>query len=83
MSTMFSLRLKEDEAEMIRKYAKLNKKSVADVLRDSAIEKIEDELDLKAYTEALEEYKKDPVSYSMADMMKKYSGDEGKDGVAL
>ena len=38
--------------------------SVSELVRRSVIERIEDEYDLKAYEEAMAEYKKNPVTIS-------------------
>lgn len=59
-----SLRLNPDDTELIKAYAAMNGMSVSELVRRSVIERIEDEYDLKAYDEAMEEYKKNPVTYS-------------------
>lgn len=65
-----SLRLTDKDTELFKKYAALHNMTVSQFLRDAAIEKIEDELDLQAYERAMEEYLKDPVSYSLDDVAK-------------
>jgi stalled ribosome rescue protein Dom34 len=64
MKMSISVRLNEKEAILIKKYAKLNGISVSELVRRTVLEKIEDEYDLKAYEKAVEEYKKNPVTYS-------------------
>ena len=59
-----SLRLNEDESALIRKYAELKKMSVSELIRQTVLERIEDEFDLAAYEKAIEEYRKNPVTYS-------------------
>ena len=44
--------------------------SVSDLVRQSVLDRIEDEYDLKAYHEAMEEYRKNPVTYSHADVVR-------------
>ena len=59
-----SLRLNEKEAMLFRRYAELNNISISELVRQSVMERIEDELDLQAYEKAMEEYKANPVTYS-------------------
>lgn len=55
-----SVRLNEEDTKLIKKYAELNKLTVSEFIRQTIIEKIEDEYDLKCYEKALEENKKTP-----------------------
>lgn len=59
-----SLRLNDEDTMLIKKYAEMNNISISDLFRQSVLERIEDEFDLKAYNKAIEEYKAAPVSYS-------------------
>ncbi len=59
-----SLRLSDEDTMLIKKYAELKKISVSELIRQSVMERIEDEMDLKAYEKAMEEYKTNPVTYS-------------------
>lgn len=59
-----SLRLNEDDTNLIKAYAALNGISVSELVRRSVIERIEEEYDLKAYDEAMAEHKNNPVTYS-------------------
>ena len=65
-----SLRLSDEETTLIKKYAELNGLSVSELIRQSVLERIEDEYDLKAYDEALAEYLADPVTYTHAEVIK-------------
>ena len=60
-----SLRLNNNDTQLIKSYAALNGISVSEAVRRAVIERIEDEFDLKAYNEALAEYKNNPVTYSL------------------
>ena len=60
-----SLRLNEEDTALIKKYAELNRMSVSELIRQSVIERIEDEYDLKAYEKAMAEHKKNPVTFSL------------------
>jgi len=42
----------------------MKKMSVSEMIRVTVLEKIEDEYDLEAYDLAVEEYRKNPVTYS-------------------
>ncbi len=61
---MISVRLNEEDEQLVRKYAKMHNISISDLFRSAVLELIEDEIDLKAYREAMEEYKQDPVAYT-------------------
>lgn len=65
-----SLRLNENDSELIKAYAEMNGISVSELFRQTVLERIEDELDLKAYEKAMEEYKADPVTYPLEDVIK-------------
>ena len=60
-----SLRLSDEDSELIKKYASLNRLTVSELVRQAVIEKIEDEYDLTVYKKAMDEYKKNPVTYSL------------------
>ena len=60
-----SVRLTEQETSLIKDYAKLYNTSVSDIIRRAILERIEDELDMRAYEKAKAEYLADPVTYSL------------------
>lgn len=59
-----SLRLNEADAMLFKKYAEMHGITISELVRRSVIERIEDEYDLKAYEEAMAEFKANPVTYS-------------------
>lgn len=63
-----SLRLNDEDALLIKKYAELNRLSVSDLIRQTVMERIETEYDLEAFDKAMAEYKANPVTYSLDDM---------------
>ena len=63
-----SVRLTEQDEQLFRSYAKTNNISLSELFRNAVFEKIEDEYDLAVYRESLEEYEKNPVSYSHAEV---------------
>ncbi len=65
-----SLRLSNEDAMLIKKYAEINSISVSDLIRQSVLERIETEYDLEMFEKAMEEYKNNPVTYSLSDVEK-------------
>lgn len=60
-----SVRLNKDDSELFRNYAKMHGITMSELIRQSVIEKIEDEHDLEAYYRALAKYEANPVTYSL------------------
>lgn len=60
-----SLRLSEEESILFKRYAEIHGITVSELVRQSVLERIEDEYDLKLYEKAIEEYRKNPVTYSL------------------
>jgi len=65
-----SVRLSEEEEALFRAYAEIKKISVSDLLRQSVIERIEEEFDLELFKQALAEYQKNPVTYTLDEVEK-------------
>ena len=65
-----SLRLSESDSNLIKRYAELNGISVSELIRQSVIERIENEFDLDLFKKAQAEYRKNPVTYSLSDIEK-------------
>lgn len=63
-----SLRLNDEDTNLIKSYAELNGITVSELIRRSVLERIEDEFDLKAYNQAMEEFKSNPVTYSLEEV---------------
>lgn len=59
-----SVRLNEKDEKLFKKYAEIHGMSLSDLFRNSVMERIENEFDLKCYEEAMAEYEKDPVTYT-------------------
>lgn len=70
-----SLRMSKEDAELVKKYAAIKGVSVSDLLRQTIMERIEDEYDLKCYKEAMAEYEQDPVTYSLDEVEKEIMRD--------
>lgn len=73
---MISLRLNEEDSNLIKKYAEMNNISVSELIRQTVMERIEKEYDLKAYEEAVKEYKKNPVTFTHAEIVRMLEMDE-------
>jgi uncharacterized protein (DUF1778 family) len=71
MTTM-NLRMEQETKDLIFEYARLQGTSASSFLITAAIEKIEDSVDLLDAKKSLAEYEKNPVSYSMAEIQRKY-----------
>lgn len=65
-----SLRLSPEESELFKNYADLKNISVSELIRQSVLTLIEDEIDLQAYEKALAAYKADPVTFSLDEVEK-------------
>ena len=65
-----SVRLNDKDTELIKTYAEINNISLSDLIRNAVLEKIEDEYDLECYKRAIEEYNKNPKTYTMEEIKK-------------
>ena len=67
-------RLSDDEAKIIRDYAKASGVSTSMLIRDAVFEKIEGNLDLALYTKAMKQHETDPDPISFDKMMELING---------
>ena len=67
-----TVRMGEEETRLIKDYARLHGITVSDFMRRAALEKIEDELDIRAAEKAYAEYLADPVTISHEELMKEF-----------
>lgn len=63
-----SLELPEEDAALFKKYADLHNMGLSEFIRSTVFERIEDEYDLKVHEEAVEEFKKEPATYTVQEM---------------
>ena len=63
-----TLRITDEDSRLIKDFAKLHGISASEFMRRAALEKIEDELDVRAAEKAYAEYLADPVTYSNEEM---------------
>ena len=67
---MISIRLNETAEKELKEIAKFEGLSVSEYVRTIINEKLEDLYDLKIGMNALEDYKKNPVAYTMDEVFK-------------
>ena len=67
-----TLRISDEDSRLIKDFAKLHGISASEFMRRAALEKIEDELDVRAAEKAYAEYLADPVTYSHEEIMKEF-----------
>ena len=64
----FSLRLSNEDSILIKKYAAVHNLTVSELVRQSVMERIENEYDLDAFRKAMDEYNENPQTYSLEEM---------------
>ena len=70
--TTMTVRLDSREKDLISDYAKAFGTSVSEFVRTAVLERIEDELDLKAWDQAKAEFDADPATLPAAEIAAKY-----------
>ncbi|HHX62799.1 MAG TPA: CopG family transcriptional regulator [Epulopiscium sp.] len=73
---IITLRINDEDNKLVRDYAKTNNITISDLVRNSVLEKIEDDIDLKLYNQAIKEHEEDPQDISFDDMMTELDFDE-------
>ncbi len=65
-----SVRLSEEDTNLIKAYASMNNISLSDLIRNAVMEKIENEYDIECYKKAMKKYKEDPTTYTLDEVKK-------------
>ncbi len=65
---VISIQLSEEDTKLFESYAKRHNITISELVRQSVLEKIEDEYDLKVYEKAIAEFEKDPVTYTIKEV---------------
>lgn len=65
-----SVRLSDEDTKLIKAYAKMQKITLSELVRNAIMEKIEDEYDLKCYEKAIKKYKENPTTFSHEEVAK-------------
>lgn len=71
-----SIRFNDSELEAVKNYAKAYDLTVSECIRRAILEKVEDEYDLKALRAAKEEFERDPVTYTLDEVIAGYGKPE-------
>jgi len=66
--------MNDQEANIIKAYARANNRCVSDIMRSFTLEKIEDEIDLQAYIEALSMHEKTPQTSTFDEVWEEING---------
>ena len=67
-----TVKLSEIESKIFTDSVNLTRKKISDIIRDSIFEKIENEFDLQSYYEGMQEFKKNPKTKTLKEMMELY-----------
>ena len=70
-----SIRLSDTELAAIKDYAAAYGMTVSECIRRAVLEQVETEYDLKAYEQAYEEYRKNPKTYTLDEVMAEINDD--------
>ncbi len=65
-----SLRLNEADGALIRRYAEIHGLTVSEIVRQSVLERIEEEFDLQAYHAAKASFDADPETFTLDEVEK-------------
>ncbi|MCK9493388.1 MAG: DUF6290 family protein [Acholeplasmataceae bacterium] len=65
-----SIRMNNQELELIKKYAELNGSTVSEVMRNAILEKIEDEFDIFLFNKAFKAFEENPKTYTVEEASK-------------
>jgi len=71
MPTM-TIRISDEEQDLIKEYASQERRAVSDVVRLAILDRIEDYYDLRDLRTAKAEHAKNPVTYTHEEIMAKY-----------
>jgi predicted DNA-binding protein len=64
-----SVRLSKEEEKLLKQYAELHGISVSEVIREAIFDKIEDEFDMSVAEKALHEYRTNPKTLSLEEVI--------------
>jgi len=73
--TVFALRINEEEEKISKDYAKMKNMTVSELFRSSVLERIEADIDLTLYQEAMNEHVNSPSAILFDEMMKELNPD--------
>ena len=62
--TTISLRLEETDAMLIKEYAWMNRMTVSDLIRQTLMDRIAEEIDMHTYRKVSEAFRNDPATHT-------------------
>lgn len=65
-----TVRVSEEDKKIIQHFSSVHGTTPSELLKTNTLDKIEDEIDLKLYNQAMEEFKKDATTYSVEEVDK-------------
>lgn len=65
-----SIRLNKVDTDLIKSYASMRGMTVSELVRKIVLDHIEEEFGLKEYEKAYAEYRKNPVTYTLDEVVK-------------
>lgn len=71
-SSTMTIRLNQDEKSLIADYARAFGTTASEFVRKAALERIEDDIDLKTWYSAKAEFDENPVAYSSDEVMREF-----------
>lgn len=66
---IITLRINDDDNKLVRDYAQAKNITISDLFRESVLEKIEDDIDVKLYNQAMKDHSENPQDISFGEMM--------------
>ena len=73
---IITLRINDNDNKLFRDYAKANSITISDLVRNSVLEKIEDDIDLQLYNLEMKEHQENPQDISFDEMITELGFDE-------
>lgn len=70
MTQTITVQVSTEEKELIEYFSKIHGVTTSELLRQSAIEKIQHEMDIELYNKAMKAYEKDDTTYSVEEVDK-------------
>ena len=67
-----SMRVSEQELELIKTFANINGMNTSEFIRSIVMERIETEFDLQSYITAMKEFEENPKTFSLKEVVKSY-----------
>ncbi|WP_296111713.1 type II toxin-antitoxin system RelB family antitoxin [uncultured Anaerococcus sp.] len=73
--SVVSLRLNEEENKLFKTYSKHTGKSLSELFKSALANQIEDELDYETGIKVLKDFEKNPITYSIDDLILELEND--------